>query len=128
MTRRRPLRSEVFESEPVWTRALILRESDGQPARVSDGETFALYVYNLTNFGLVYSLVDQPISDALSNALQTNGWDGSAAGYNFAWGLQPSDATLLGDNSYRFEFAIDWVSDGRTMIVHECDVQGIYST
>ncbi len=128
MTRRRPVRSEVWESEPIWTRALLLRDSDGGAMTISDASSWSLFVYDLNDFGLVYGISDQAPSDgAMFDTLQTSGWTGQAAGYNFAHSVQPSDASLLGDRAYRLEYTVESVTDGRVSFIHVCNVQGMYS-
>lgn len=129
MSRRRPLRSEIWEGETLWTRALIERDSDFAPMRISDGTTFDVYVQEIgTRPQQVYILLDQPVSDAFSDSLRSSGWEGQEDGYNFAWSIGPSDYAFRGGVAYQAEFTIHTVSDGIVQLVHITDVQPLYST
>ena len=132
MSRRRPIRSEVWEAEPVWTRARVLRDGDGEAAQISDISSWGVWVYDLgaaRRATQVYAISDQAPSDgSWYDTLQTSGWTTDAVGYNFAHALQPSDMTLLGDRAHRAEYRIVTVSDGTIVLVHEFEVQGLYSS
>jgi hypothetical protein len=96
---------------------------------VSDATDWRLSVYDLADFGLVYSISDQAPSDgALFNTLQTTGWDGDGPGYNFAHSVQPSDVGLLGGRSYRLEYVVATSTEGNLVVVHETHVLGLFGT
>lgn len=124
---RRPIRSEVWEGATWWTRALILRDGDEQPAQISDVTSWSVHVYEVGSGDQVYALTSQSPSDAFSNALRTAGWDGQEAGYNFARPLTPANFQWVGGVTYQAEFTIVSVSDGNLEVVHICEIQGLYS-
>lgn len=127
-TRRRPIRSEIWEGETLWTRALVVRE-DGVAAQPSDVTSWSVFLYDHGTIpGQVYSLEDQPASDAFYTTLQTSGWDGQAAGYNAEWQISPEDFPMKGGRAYEKTMEISTVSEGTLIITHLCDVKRVMST
>lgn len=128
MARRRDLISEVYESETVWTRAYLTRDSDGGAASVSDFTAWGLWVYDTADYGLVYSVSDQAPSDGyFYDTLQTSGWDGDEAGYNFGHPFAPSDYAMLGERTYRMEYRLTTRAEGQVVLPHTVSVRGLYS-
>lgn len=127
MTRRRPIRSEVWEREPIYTRFLLVRDSDGEAAKVSDVTSWSAFVYDLADFGQVFALEDQPVSDVISNVLRADGWDGQNPSYNGLLVVEYPDIPALGDHAYQIEINLE-TTEGLVRLVHISENQGMYST
>lgn len=133
MTRRRELRAEIFEGEPIWTRARILRDADDLPMQPSDCTSWSLRVFNADHpddpYSPIYQLDSQPASDILTTTYTTSGWDEDAIGYNVGHGIHASDVpSLTGGCLARTEYVLDTIADGQVALVGLTRIKALWRT
>lgn len=121
MTRRRSIRSEVWENEVIWTRAQVLLDETGAALHPSDCHNWAVYAYDSDDDDPstpVYSLSAQPPSDLVLTSYSTTSWDGESPGYNVTHGLASDAFARAGGRTYRIEYQINTTGEGPINLVH----------
>lgn len=116
---RRMLRSEVWATEDLPTRARIARNATSTiPLAPSDCSAWGLEVFDTDVDGeVIYETSGAP-SEVLASVYSTTGWDEDSTGGNFEHVLSPSDFTRVAGNVYRLEYSLSTSHLGIVPIVH----------
>lgn len=122
MSGRRILRSEVWETETIYTRARIVRDRDGAALGPSDCTHYRVRMYDTAEYSapgtLVYDYGPAAASEVLSYSYRTSGWDIDSTGYNFQYARTSESPSRYGGHYLRTEIEIGTVCEGMVGLVH----------
>ncbi len=126
---RRVIKSEVWESENIWTRAQIYTDT-GASLQTSDVQGVAVKVYQRADGATIYPAT--PVyhtsgiatSSSVYNTFQTSGWDGlDSTGYNFAHVVTSTAFVRTGGCVFRLEYTLSTSAYGPIYVIHDCRVR-----